>query len=183
MILDLDPKQKKKLGADYFELEDDLDEDWILEHQKFRVEEERTKIQKKFDKENEKLAAEGQKEMKEKDLKERLQAADELEKKFKKENKSKKVEAEGKGPSVDKCKAAIEKLDQRISTMLLQAEDPEGNKEVALGTSKIVSLKITYAKALTNFPELYWSTLDCCLRQEVQGSYREVFLQDSSREV
>jgi len=151
MILDVDPKQKKKMGADYFELEDDLDEAWILEHQKFRLQEERTKIEKKFEKENEKLVADGQKEMKAKELTERLQAVDELEKKFKKENKSKKVEAEGKGPTVDKCKAAIEKLDQRITTMLLQAEDREGNKEVALGTSKIVSVALTCAETFTNF--------------------------------
>jgi len=68
-----------------------------------------------------------------------LEAADELEKKFKKENKTKKIEAEGKGPSVEKCEASIKKLDERITAMRLQAEDREGNKEVALGTSKIVS--------------------------------------------
>jgi DNA topoisomerase-1 len=139
MILDIDPKQKKKLGAEYFELDEDLDEAWILEHQAFLVQEQRTKIEKKFQKDNEKLIADGQKEMKAKELAERLEAADELEKKFKKENKTKKVVAEGKGPTVEKYEAAIKKLDERITTMMLQAEDREGNKEVALGTSKIVS--------------------------------------------
>lgn len=139
MILDIDPKQKKKLGAEFFELDEELDEAWILEHQAFLVQELRAKIEKKFQKENEKLAADGQKEMKAKELTERLEAADDLEKKLKKENKTKKVEAEGKGPSVEKYEAAIKKLDERIATMLLQAEDREGNKEVALGTSKIVS--------------------------------------------
>ncbi|KAL3419008.1 eukaryotic DNA topoisomerase I [Phlyctema vagabunda] len=137
MILDVDPKQKKKKGAEWFELEDNIDQAWILEHQAFLVQEQRTKIEKKFTKENEKLVAEGEKEMKAKELKERLEAADDLEKKFKKENKTKKVEAEGKGPTVDKYMTAIEKMDQRIATMMLQAEDREGNKEVALGTSKI----------------------------------------------
>ena len=33
----------------------------------------------------------------------------------------------------------VEKLDVRIANMTTQAEDREGNKEVALGTSKIVS--------------------------------------------
>jgi len=144
MILDVDPKQKKKKGAEFFELDDDLDEAWILEHQAFLVQEQRTKIEKKFQKENEKLVAEGQKEMKAKELAERLQVADDLEKKFKKENKSKKVEAEGKGPAVEKYEAAIKKLDERIATMLLQAEDREGNKEVALGTSKIVSIALNF---------------------------------------
>jgi DNA topoisomerase-1 len=142
MILAIDPKQKKKKGAEYFELDEDLDEAWILEHQKFLVAEQRTKIEKKFAKDNEKLVAEGGKEMKAKELTERLEAANDLEKKFKKESKTKKVEPEGKGPTVERYEAAIEKLDQRIATMLLQAEDREGNKEVALGTSKIVSVRV-----------------------------------------
>lgn len=142
MILDVDPKQKKKKGAEWFELEDDLDEEWIIGHQASLVEKERAKIEKKFEKENEKLVAEGSKEMKAKELAQRLEVADDLEKKFKKENKSKKVEAEGKGPTVEKLEANIDKLDTRIANMLLQAEDREGNKEVALGTSKIVSIEL-----------------------------------------
>lgn len=141
MILDVDPKQKKKKGADWFELDDDLDEAWILEHQAHLVQEKRAAIEKKFTRENEKFVADGQKEMKAKELKERLEVADELEKMYKKENKSKKIEAEGKGPSVEKFEANIKKLDERLATLRLQAEDREGNKEVALGTSKIVSLK------------------------------------------
>ena len=139
MILDLDTKQKKKKGADYFELPDDLDEAWILEHQAYLVEQEQQKITKKFERENEKLKAEGEKEMKHKELQERLDAAKDLEKKFKKENKSKKIEAEGKSPSVEKMEDNIKKFDQRIATMDVQMQDKEGNKEVALGTSKIVS--------------------------------------------
>lgn len=140
MILDIDPKQKKKKGSDWFALDEELDEDWIKEHQAFLVAQERLKIEKKFAKENEKLVSEGQKEMKAKELNERLHAATDLEKKFKKENKTKKVEAEGKGPSVEKFEANITKIDERIANMLLKREDREGNKEVALGTSKIVSL-------------------------------------------
>jgi len=141
MILNLEPKLKKKKGADWFELDEELDEAWILEHQAFLVQEQRTKIEKKFAKENEKLAADGQKEMKGKELAERLEAADELEQKFKKENKTKKIEPEGKGPTVEKYEANITKIDERIANMLLKREDREENKEVALGTSKIVSYK------------------------------------------
>ena len=140
MMLDVNPKLKKKNGAEYFALDEDLDEDWVQQHQNYLVEEQRTKIEKKFAKENEKLAAEGQKEMKAKELDERLEAVDELEKKFAKENKTGKVEAEGKAPTIEKLEANCDKLDQRIATMSLQAEDKESNKEVALGTSKIVSL-------------------------------------------
>lgn len=137
MMLDIDPKIKKKKGAEYFELPEDLGGNWVIEHQAALVAEQRTKIEKKFQKDNEKLLAEGEKEMKTKELDERLQLADELAKKFKQENKSKKIEAEGKGPTIEKFEVAIEKLQQRIEVMKLQAEDKEDNKEVALGTSKI----------------------------------------------
>lgn len=139
MMLDLDPKLKKKKGPEFFELDPDLDEAWIEQHQKFLAEEQRTKIQKKFEKDNEKLKAEGEKPVPDKELKERLKVVAELEAKFKKENKTKKVEAEGKSPSVEKLTSAIEKLDDRIQNLELQSADREGNKEVALGTSKIVS--------------------------------------------
>ncbi|KAK2765379.1 DNA topoisomerase 1 [Arachnomyces sp. PD_36] len=137
MMLDLDPKLKKKKGAAFFALDEDLDMDWIKEHQAFLVEEQRQKIKKKFEKDNEKLEAEGEKPMKAKELEERLEAAKELEDKYKKENKTKKVEPEGKGATVEKFENNLAKLEQRIETMSVQAEDKENNKEVALGTSKI----------------------------------------------
>ncbi|TWU76841.1 DNA topoisomerase 1 [Metarhizium rileyi] len=137
MILDLEPSYKKKKGASWFELDDDLDQAWIQEHQQFLIEEQRTKITKKFEKDNEKRKANKEKVMPEKELKERLQTVKELEAKFKKENKTGKVEAEGRGASVDKCLKAIEKLDERVKILETQAEDRDGNKEVALGTSKI----------------------------------------------
>ncbi|KAG2416935.1 DNA topoisomerase I [Aspergillus terreus] len=136
-MLDLDPNLKKKKGAKFFELDEDIDKEWIKEHQAFLVEEQRQKIRKKFEKDNEKLAAEGEKEMKASELEERLQVATELEKKYNRENKTGKVEAEGKAPTVEKIEANIQKLEQRIETMELQAQDKEDNKEVALGTSKI----------------------------------------------
>jgi DNA topoisomerase-1 len=137
MILDLESKQKKKKGADWFALDDDLDEAWILEHQVALVEQQKTAIQKKFEKENEKLVAEGRKPQPEKELRERLKVADQLAAKYKKENKSKKVEAEGRSPSVDKIELAIEKMDKKIHEAELEMQSREDNKEVALGTSKI----------------------------------------------
>jgi DNA topoisomerase-1 len=186
MILDIDSKQKKKKGAEWFELDEDLNEAWILEHQAFLVQEQRTKVEKKFEKENQKLVEQGEKEMKAKELVERLEAADELEAKFKKENKTKKIEAEGKVPTVEKYEAAIQKIDERIATMKLQAEDREGNKEVALGTSKIVSdvhsLLACMAIVLT-YIELHRSPSHRCLLQEVQRPDRKVLLQDFAREI
>jgi DNA topoisomerase-1 len=139
MMINIDPKIKKKKGAEFFELPEDLDDEWVKQHIEFLVEEQRQKITKKFEKDNEKLKADGEKEMKPKELDERLSVADELDKKMRKEHKSGKVEAEGKGPTVEKMTGNVEKLEQRIETMKVQMEDKEGNKEVALGTSKIVS--------------------------------------------
>jgi DNA topoisomerase I len=183
MILDLDPKQKKKKGAEYFELPEDLDEAWIQEHQAFLVEEQKTKITKKFEKDNEKLKAEGEKEMKPKELEERLQAAKDLEKKYKKETRTGKVEAEGKSISVEKLEEKIKNFDSRIATMEVQAADKENNKEVALGTSKIVSWSITPDGMMLTRIELHRSPTHCRLQQEVQRTYREVLQQDTSRKV
>lgn len=139
MMLDLDSSLKKKKGAKYFEMDEDIDQDWIKEHQAYLVEEQQQKIKKKFEKDNEKLAAEGEKEMKVSELESRLEAAKDLEQKFNKENKTGKVEAEGRGPTVEKFEAAVTKIQQRVDNMEVQAQDKEDNKEVALGTSKIVS--------------------------------------------
>ncbi|KAJ5696132.1 hypothetical protein N7536_006544 [Penicillium majusculum] len=136
-MLDLDPTLKKKKGAAFFEIDEDLDKEWIEEHQAFLMEEQRTKISKKFEKDNEKRVADGEKEMKASELEERLQVVKEMEKKFKKENKTGKVEAEARGATVEKLEGSIAKIDQRVETMSVQAQDKEDNKEVALGTSKI----------------------------------------------
>ncbi|KAJ4394203.1 DNA topoisomerase 1 [Gnomoniopsis smithogilvyi] len=137
MILDVDPKQKRKKGAEYFERDEELTEEWVISHQAFLVEELRTKITKKFEKDNEKLVAEKKKPHPEKELKERMKAVKELEAKFKKENKSKKVEAEGRGPTVEKLEGQVKKIEDRIKNLEAQAADRDNNKEVALGTSKI----------------------------------------------
>jgi DNA topoisomerase I len=139
MMLDIDPKIKKKKGAEYFELPEDLDQEWIQEHQAYLVDDQKARITKRFEKDNEKLRAEGEREMKAKELEEKLEPARELEKKFRKENKTKKVEAEGKGPTIEKMEMKLAQGDQKLTNMNLQAEDKENNKEVALGTSKIVS--------------------------------------------
>ena len=142
MMLDLEPKLKKKRGEEYFALPDGIDNEWVVEHQKALVEEQRVKIRKKFEKDNEKLVADGEREMKDKILQERMEVADDLEKKFRAEKKAKKIEAEGKGVTVEKLEGQLEKLDGRIATLRTQSEDRENNKEVALGTSKIVSCNL-----------------------------------------
>jgi DNA topoisomerase I len=199
MMLDIDPKLKKKRGAEYFELPNGLDEDWIHEHQASLVDKERVRITRKFDSDNEKLRAEGQKEMKAKELEERLEPViSELEKRFKKENKTKKVEAEGKAPTIEKMEAKLAQLDQKAANKNLLAEDKENNKEVALGTSKIVSDSNEKAypwsfflrnpfradhSILLPFPELHRPQVNRGLLQEIQRADREVLLQNPAREV
>lgn len=185
MMLDLDSSLKKKKGAAFFEIDEDIDQEWIKEHQAFLVEEQRQKIQKKFEKDNEKLASEGEKEMKASELEERLKAAKEMEKKFAKENKTGKVEAEGKGPTVDKLETSITKIDQRVETMSVQAQDKEDNKEVALGTSKIVSFFLLFASGtnVLTYTELHRPPSHRSLHQEIQRPHREVLLQVSAREI
>ena len=145
MMLDVDLKLKKKRGEEYFALPEGIDDDWVKAHHDALVEEQRQKIQKKFDKENEKLVADGQKEMKAKELEERMEVADEMAAKYKAERKKGKIEAEGKQPTIEKFEQNIERLDQKIATLQTQSEDRENNKEVALGTSKIVSDDLNYA--------------------------------------
>ena len=141
MILALEPKRKKK-EAEYFARPVDLDDEWVKEHHKFLAQQEREKHEKKFAKDNEKLLAEGGRELDASVLKEKLKEVNELEKKFKKEEKTGKVEPEGKGPTVEKYEIAIQKLEERIEAMSTQMQDKEDNKTVALGTSKIVSFWI-----------------------------------------
>ncbi|KAF2154645.1 topoisomerase I [Myriangium duriaei CBS 260.36] len=136
MMLELEPKLKKRRGAEYFELPDGLDREWQQAHHKFLVEQEQEKIRKKFAKDNEKRAAEGEKEMKNRELDERLEVADELQKKLARELKTGKVEVEGKGMTVEKLEEKVDKFQVRIDTMTVQGEDKKNTSDVALGTSK-----------------------------------------------
>ena len=171
MVLQLDSKEKKKRTKNdpgYFELDPDLTKEWIAQHQEAVVEEQRNTITKKFQKENEKLVAEGNKPLPEKDLKERLKAADEVAAKYKKENKTGKVEPEGKSPDIDKIDKAIDKVDNQVKNKNSEMEMKDSNKDVALGTSKIVSMTTASWEATSNmFPELHRPSVDGCLCQEV----------------
>ena len=120
-----------------------------------------------------------------------MEVADELEAKYKRENKKGgKIEAEGRGPTIEKLEQAVEKLDQRIATAEVQSEDRENNKEVALGTSKIVSIRtftfrFDLGELLANYmyPELHRPPSHGRLQQEVQRTHRAFLLKDFAREV
>ncbi len=139
-MLQVEPSLKKKKGADFFKLDDELSEEWVLQHQAALVDEARQRIEKKFQKDNEKRAADGESALPDTELQQRLDEVRQLEQQYKTENKSKKIEPERRyAASVERMQAALDKLDERIRTMHVQAEMRESTKEVALGTSKIVS--------------------------------------------
>ncbi|GAA5987945.1 hypothetical protein JCM10908_007280 [Rhodotorula pacifica] len=124
----------KKYKEDYGDDESDLDDEWIQEHEKQLVVLEGEKIRKKFDKENTKREAEGEKPLPEKELKERLKATDELEKSIKRERKNGYEETK---LSEERIVQALQKIDERIQVAKLAATDKDEGKEISLGTSKI----------------------------------------------
>lgn len=108
---------KPKALKAYTEPESDLEDDWIVEHEVQLVVLEKEKIRKKFEKENKKreedttASAADRKPLPDKDLKEKLKAADELEKTLKAERKAGWKETK---LSEDKLIAAIKKKDEQI---------------------------------------------------------------------
>jgi DNA topoisomerase-1 len=122
-------KKNKKYASD----ESDIDDDWIAEHEELMKTKEVEKAEKKFAKDNEKLAEEGGKPMKDKELQEKLAVIEEDFKKLKKERGTKKATLKRDRP-LEKIEEAIDKLDEKIKTFKLQIEDREAGKEVALGT-------------------------------------------------
>lgn len=129
---------KPKMYKKEFEEESDLEQDWIDEHEKNLVTLEREKIRKKFDKEQKKLAEENSKPMKDKELEERLKAADELAKSIKADRKAKYETAKG---NEEKLVGQLRKLDDRILVQKTNATDKdEGKGELTLPLLVIASV-------------------------------------------
>ncbi|KIP06988.1 hypothetical protein PHLGIDRAFT_71833 [Phlebiopsis gigantea 11061_1 CR5-6] len=125
--------KKKKL---YVEDESDLDEDAIADHEDQWKAREIEKAEKKFQKDNEKLAEQDEKPQPESALKDKIKDIEAEFKRLKKERGTSKAELKREKPT-EKIEEAIAKLDEKIKTFKLQMEDREAGKEVALGTSKI----------------------------------------------
>lgn len=122
-------KKNKKYSVD----ESDLEDDDIAEHEEQWKAREIEKAEKKFQKENDKLAEDDQKPQPDSVLKERIADIEEEFKRLKKERGTKKAQMK-REKSTDKIEGDIEKLDEKIKTFKLQMEDREAGKEVALGT-------------------------------------------------
>lgn len=126
-----DAKYKKK--PKYAQDESDIDDEWVVEHEESMKKKDIEKAEKKFAKDNEKLAADGGNPQKDSVLKERIKEIEADYKHLEKERGTKKATLKREKP-VDKIEEAIEKLDERIKTSKLQMVDREAGKEVALGT-------------------------------------------------
>ncbi|KAF8444645.1 hypothetical protein L210DRAFT_3530423 [Boletus edulis BED1] len=125
--------QKNKLYADD---ESDIDDEWIVEHEESLKNKDIEKAEKKFAKDNEKLAEDGGQPSEDSVLKDRIAVIAADYKRLAKERGTGKAVLKRERP-VEKIEEAIQKLDERIKTFKLQMDDREAGKEVALGTSKI----------------------------------------------
>lgn len=136
-LFGIEPKMKK--NKKYIEDESDLDDEAIATHEESWKAKEIEKAEKKFQKENEKLAEEGKSPQKDSVLKEKLDDIETEFKKLKKERGTRKATLKRERP-VDKIEEAIAKLDERIKTFKLQMEDREAGKEVALSTRYVLCI-------------------------------------------
>ncbi|KTW31813.1 DNA topoisomerase 1 [Pneumocystis jirovecii RU7] len=162
-ILTIEPQLKKK-RPDLSEKVSDVEEEWIKEHQITLLEKERDKIIKKFEKDNEKLLNQNEKPMPQSHLEKLLEKVDEMEKSFKIENETGKVEPKTRGLTIKKLDRQIEKINERIRNMKAMMIDKDENKTTALGTSKInyIDPRLTYAwcaKYGVNIERVFTKTL------------------------
>lgn len=125
--------KKFKKNKKYAEDESDLDDDGVVAHEEQWKAREIEKVEKKFQKENEKLAEEDKKPQADSVLKQRIKDIEDEFKRLAKERGTGKAELK-REKSTDKLEESIEKLDEKIKTFKLQMQDREAGKEVALGT-------------------------------------------------
>jgi len=130
----IDPKFKKK--KKYVDDESDLDDDAVAEHEEQWKAREIEKIEKKFNKDNEKLLEEGKEAQDDSILKEKKKEIETEYKRLTKERGTGKATLK-REKATEKIEESIDKLEEKIKTFKLQMEDREAGKEVALGTSKI----------------------------------------------
>ncbi|KAJ3567168.1 hypothetical protein NP233_g6533 [Leucocoprinus birnbaumii] len=133
-LFTIDPKFKK--NKKYAEEESDLDDNWIASHEEQLKEKEIEKAEKKFARDNEKLAEEGKPPHDKSVLKERLDTIKDDFKRLAKERGTKKAVLK-RDKSTEKIEEMIDKLTDKVKAFKLQMIDRDETKEIALGTSKI----------------------------------------------
>lgn len=135
MILELEPNLKKK-DPRYFEEIDDMTKEDVGQIMHSHIEKNRENVKKRFQRENDKLKAEGKDLLTEEDLAERMLKVDELSKEYEDELETGKPQIK-KSTTVEKLKSQIESIQNRITNTAFQLKDKEDNSEVSLGTSKL----------------------------------------------
>ncbi|KSA03844.1 uncharacterized protein AC631_00479 [Debaryomyces fabryi] len=135
MILQLEPGLKRK-DPEYFEELDDLSKEDTEHIHRAVIERTREAARKRFQRENDKLKIEDKPLLTEKDLQERMEKVNELEKEYAEELKTGKPQIK-KSITVEKLKSQVETLTNRIVNTTFQLKDKEDNSEVSLGTSKM----------------------------------------------
>lgn len=135
MMLELEPKLKTK-DPDYFEELDDLSKEDTEHIHRALIGRAREAARKRFQRENDKLKIEDKPLLTEKDLEEKMEKVNELEKEYAEELKTGKPQIK-KSVTVEKLKAQVDTLTNRIVNTTFQLKDKEDNSEVSLGTSKM----------------------------------------------
>jgi len=124
---------KFKRHKKYAEDESDLEDEWVVEHEKQLQEKEIEKAEKKFVRDNEKLSEEGKQPHDKSVLKERIDTIRENFKRLAEERGTKKATLK-REKSTEKIEEMVDKLTTRIQASKLQMIDRDETKEVALGT-------------------------------------------------
>ena len=147
-LLSAEPEYKKK--KKYAEEKSDIDEDSqaVAEHEEVCKAYEIERTEKKFAKENGKLAEEGKDTQGDDVFRSRLRAVeDEFMRLEKERGMGKATIKRDKAP--EKLVEEIDMLEEKIKAFKLQMVDREAGKEVVLGTSKINCLDPRYASRLS----------------------------------
>ncbi|GMM34647.1 DNA topoisomerase 1 [Saccharomycopsis crataegensis] len=140
IMLMVDSKLKKKLGADYFAEIGSIDEPTQNTIIEMYIDREKDRLTKKFHRDNDRLKMEEKPTKPPSELKEVMQKYDKLRTMYLKEAKTGKIaksEIEDKNHDVEKLQKQVTKIEERIATTSLQLKDKKDNATVSLGTSKI----------------------------------------------
>ncbi|KAI0244736.1 DNA topoisomerase 1 [Massospora cicadina] len=135
-LLLLLPKLAKQ-QPELLEPEEDLTDEWCLEHIRDLMAKERQRAEAKFEKENLALKEQQEKPQPQSVLAERFALIQAEEEALCKEIKTGKVQPPKSTTTPEKQAAKLEKIDERIKVSLTSKIDKDENKTTALGTSKI----------------------------------------------
>lgn len=136
-------EKKYKKNEKYAEDESDLDEDWIVNHEEQLKMKEIEKAEKKFARDNEKLAEDQQKPQDKSVLEDRLAVIEDDFDRLAKERGTKKATLK-REKTTEKIEEMLDKLTERVKAHKLQMIDRDETKEIALGTRFVPWLTLIF---------------------------------------